>query len=155
MTAADRTRRRPRSSRAEPPARIRWQRLALHLFLIAISLVWLFPFLWTLYMALRPYGDIITAATCRCRVASPSTTSSPPGTRPRCRTSSSTRSSSRSRRSSSTLLLSSMLGFAVSRFSFRFNLSLLMMFTAGNLLPPQVIIVPLYRMYLLLPLPAP
>ncbi len=33
--------------------------------------------------------------------------------------------------------------------------SLLMMFTAGNLLPQQVIIVPLYRMYLLLPLPAP
>jgi multiple sugar transport system permease protein len=30
-----------------------------------------------------------------------------------------------------------------------------MLFTAGNLLPPQVIIVPLYRMYLLLPLPKP
>ena len=30
-----------------------------------------------------------------------------------------------------------------------------MMFTAGNLLPPQVIIVPLYRIYLLLPLPPP
>ena len=28
-----------------------------------------------------------------------------------------------------------------------------MLFTAGNLLPPQVIIVPLYRLYLLLPLP--
>ena len=30
----------------------------------------------------------------------------------------------------------------------RFNLVLLMLFTAGNLLPPQVIITPLYRMYL-------
>ena len=30
-----------------------------------------------------------------------------------------------------------------------------MMFTAGNLLPPQVIIVPLYRLYLVLPLPQP
>jgi multiple sugar transport system permease protein len=28
-----------------------------------------------------------------------------------------------------------------------------MLFTAGNLLPPQVIIVPLFRLYLLLPLP--
>ena len=37
---------------------------------------------------------------------------------------------------------------SVSRFSFRFNLFLLMLFTAGNLLPPQVIITPLYRMYL-------
>jgi multiple sugar transport system permease protein len=48
-----------------------------------------------------------------------------------------------------------MLGFAFSRFSFRFNMALLMMFTAGNLLPPQVIIVPLYRLYLLLPVPKP
>ena len=54
-----------------------------------------------------------------------------------------------------TLWISSMLGFVFSRFSFRLNLLLLMMFTAGNLLPPQVIIVPLYRMYLLLPLPPP
>ncbi len=54
-----------------------------------------------------------------------------------------------------TLFISSMLGFIFSRFSFRANLLLLMMFTAGNLLPPQVIIVPLYRMYLLLPLPVP
>jgi len=54
-----------------------------------------------------------------------------------------------------TLFISSMLGFVFARFSFRLNLLLLMMFTAGNLLPPQVIIVPLYRIYLLLPLPPP
>ena len=30
-----------------------------------------------------------------------------------------------------------------------------MLFTALNLLPPQVIITPLYRMYLALPMPAP
>ena len=33
------------------------------------------------------------------------------------------------------LFLASMLAFAVSRYSFRFNLALLMLFTAGNLLP--------------------
>ncbi|CAN5894741.1 hypothetical protein BH20ACT6_BH20ACT6_02570 [soil metagenome] len=38
-------------------------------------------------------------------------------------------------------------------FSFTFNLALLMLFTAGNLLPQQVIITPLYRMYLELPAP--
>ena len=53
------------------------------------------------------------------------------------------------------LLVSSMLAFAVTRFSWRFNLFFLMLFTAGNLLPPQVIIVPLYRLYLLLPIPPP
>ena len=48
-----------------------------------------------------------------------------------------------------------MVAFAVSRFSWRFNLLVLMLFTAGNLLPQQVIIVPLYRLYLLLPVPPP
>jgi multiple sugar transport system permease protein len=52
-----------------------------------------------------------------------------------------------------TLLLSSFVAFVVSRFSFRYNLALLILFTAGNLLPQQVIISPLYRMYLALPLP--
>lgn len=51
------------------------------------------------------------------------------------------------------LLLASFLGYALSRFSFRFNVALLMLFTAGNLLPQQVIITPLYRLYLMLPLP--
>jgi multiple sugar transport system permease protein len=54
-----------------------------------------------------------------------------------------------------TLFLASMVAFAVTRFSWKFNLLCLMIFTAGNLLPQQVIIVPLYRLYLLLPLPAP
>ena len=51
------------------------------------------------------------------------------------------------------LLLASMMAFAVSRYSWRFNLVFLMIFTAGNLLPPQVIITPLFRLYNLLPLP--
>ncbi len=41
----------------------------------------------------------------------------------------------------------------MARHSWRFNLSVLMLFTAGNLLPQQVIITPLYRLYLLLPVP--
>jgi multiple sugar transport system permease protein len=52
-----------------------------------------------------------------------------------------------------TLFLASLIAFAVSRYSFRFNLVLLLLFTASNLLPPQIILVPLYRIYLLLPLP--
>jgi len=46
-----------------------------------------------------------------------------------------------------TLLFSSMVAFVVSRFSWRFNLILLVLFTAGNLLPQQVIIQPLFQMY--------
>lgn len=52
-----------------------------------------------------------------------------------------------------TLLLSSMVAFGVSRFSFKFNLLLLMIFTAGNLLPQQVIVTPLWRLYRLIEVP--
>lgn len=133
----------------------RWQRVILHVFLISMALLWLFPILWTLYTALRPYGDTISDG----YVSLPRTLTldnfvtawdqaeiphfflntmiiAVPAV-------------------ILTLFISSMLGFIFSRFSFRANLLLLMMFTAGNLLPPQVIIVPLYRLYLLLPLPQP
>ncbi len=53
-----------------------------------------------------------------------------------------------------TLLLASMVAFVVTRVNLKVNLALLLMFTAGNLLPPQVIITPLYRLYLLIPLPS-
>ncbi len=52
-----------------------------------------------------------------------------------------------------TLLLASSVAFVVSRLNFKFNIALLILFTAGNLLPQQVIITPLYRMYLAIPLP--
>ncbi|SDG80028.1 multiple sugar transport system permease protein [Lentzea fradiae] len=52
-----------------------------------------------------------------------------------------------------TLLLSSMVAFGVARFSFKFNIALLMLFTAGNLLPQQVIVTPLWRLYRLIELP--
>ncbi len=53
-----------------------------------------------------------------------------------------------------TLLLASAFAYIVSRLSFRFNIALLVVFTAGNLLPQQVIITPLFRLYLAIPLPA-
>jgi multiple sugar transport system permease protein len=52
-----------------------------------------------------------------------------------------------------TLVLASAVAFIVTRLSFRFNIALLILFTAGNLLPPQVLIVPLFRIYLTIHLP--
>lgn len=46
-----------------------------------------------------------------------------------------------------TLFFSSMVAFACSRYSWRFNISFLVLFTAGNLLPQQIIIQPLFQMY--------
>jgi len=51
------------------------------------------------------------------------------------------------------LIFASMMAFAVSRYSWRFNITLLIMFTAGNLLPPQVLAAPLFQMFKAFPLP--
>ena len=51
------------------------------------------------------------------------------------------------------LLFSSAVAFVVSRFSYWFNVPLLIFFMAANLLPQQVILQPLYRLYLRMPLP--
>lgn len=51
------------------------------------------------------------------------------------------------------LFLSSMVAFVVSRYSWRFNVGLLMLFTAGNLLPPQAIVQPLFQIYNRIPFP--
>ena len=51
------------------------------------------------------------------------------------------------------LFFSSTMAFAVSRFSWRFNVALLLLFTAGNLLPAQVIFQPLFQMFKATPWP--
>ena len=52
-----------------------------------------------------------------------------------------------------TLFFSSMVAFVCSRYSWRFNILLLSVFTAGNLLPQQIIIQPLFQFYNRVPLP--
>jgi len=51
------------------------------------------------------------------------------------------------------LALASGVAFVLSKINVKVNIALLILFTAGNLLPQQVIIVPLYRVYLALPNP--
>jgi multiple sugar transport system permease protein len=134
---------------------INGRRVALHAFLFAMAILWLMPIAYSLYTALRPYADTATLGYFSIGgtynldnfgkafsdgqlpsyflntliVAVPAVFL--------------------------TLLLASMAAFVLSRFNWGFNLLFLMVFTAGNLLPQQVIITPLFRMYLLLPLPAP
>jgi multiple sugar transport system permease protein len=52
-----------------------------------------------------------------------------------------------------TLFIASCVAFVVARFSFRFNLILLGIFTAANLLPQQALLIPLFRLYREVPLP--
>jgi multiple sugar transport system permease protein len=135
--------------------KIRWQRVGLHIFLIVMALIWLFPLAWVAFTALRPIGDTIKHG----YVSFPQTLNFDNFL-------SAWDQAEIPRFFLNTMIIvlpalvfilwiSSMLGFAFSRFSFKLNLVLLMMFTAGNLLPPQIIIVPLLRIYLLLPVPPP
>jgi multiple sugar transport system permease protein len=52
-----------------------------------------------------------------------------------------------------TLFFASMVAFVASRFSWRFNILMLSIFTAGNLLPQQIIIQPLFQFYNRIELP--
>ena len=130
------------------PRRVRPGRIALHAFLIAATALWLFPLLWAIYAALRPVSETIFNG----YLSWPKTLNFSnfttvwtqadlpyfylntlvivvPGV-------------------ILTLLLASMVAFCCTQFSWKFNLIVLMLFTAGNLLPAQVIIVPLYWIYL-------
>ena len=133
--------------------RIRPGRLLLYGFLSTMAVVWLFPLVWAIYTAMRPYSDTQQHG----YISTPSVLSIENFTNAW------NQADFPQHYLNSllvavpavivTLIVASMVAFAVSRFSWRFNLLVLMLFTAGNLLPPQVIIVPLFRLYLLLPLP--
>ncbi|MGM1061728.1 carbohydrate ABC transporter permease [Saccharothrix sp. Mg75] len=128
-------------------------RIALHAFLALTCLATLAPLLWALYASLRTYDD--TARNGYFSVAE-SLTLENFGT-------AWTRADLPHYYLNTlvvtlpavvvVLLLSSMVAYGVSRFGFRFNVALLVLFTAGNLLPQQVVVTPLYRLYLLTPVP--
>ncbi|MFJ4521809.1 carbohydrate ABC transporter permease [Streptomyces sp. NPDC088810] len=142
-------RRRPQKNGPKRPPR----HLRLHLLLAGIALLWLVPLLWAVYTSLRSYED--TSAN--------GYFSWPRSFSLENFTNAWTQSGMPHFFWNSvlitvpavlgTLLFSAAVAFFVSRFDFRFNLALLMLFTAGNLLPAQVLITPLYRLYLLVPLP--
>ena len=140
VRAVERRRRRPKHVRVQ-------------LFLAVAAVFWLAPVAWTLYTSLRPYSE--TAE--RGYVSLP-------------------RSISFSSYTNAwtqadlphyfvnsliitvpavivTLFFAACVAFVVSRLSFRFNVLLLILFTAANLLPQQIVLTPLYRMYLEIPLP--
>ena len=128
-------------------------RIALHVFLIGTALVWLTPIVGALYIAFRPYGE---------------TSSKGIFTWPKKLMFSNFTGAFKQGQMARhffvtmlivvpalilTLALASFVAFAVSRYSFRFNIGLLVLFTAGNLMPQQVIIQPLFQMYKRIPLP--
>ncbi|MBE7189404.1 carbohydrate ABC transporter permease [Jatrophihabitans endophyticus] len=136
----------------DPPARRPRQRaphagVLSHVFIIVMAVLWVIPLLFTLYVSLRPESD--TNAHGYFSLAHSFTFSnfsdawtqgqlfhyfinSVKITVPAVVL---------------TLFFASMVAFVVSRFSTTFNLVMLLLFTAGNLLPQQVLLAPLFKIY--------
>lgn len=150
MTAATGTAavRRPRRRRRTRPSRI-----ALHAFLIVTVLLWASPILWAVFTAMRPYAD----------TAEHGYVSWPQQFNFTNFENAYTQSGMLHYFWNSIvisipaifliLLFSSSVAFVVSRYSYWFNVPLLIFFMAANLLPQQVVLQPLYRIYLWMPLP--
>jgi multiple sugar transport system permease protein len=142
------------AGRTVQPARrrITGRRVFLHVFLTIIALSWLFPLAWAVINSLRDYaytsvhgyvslggwtfknyvnawqqGDFTTHFLNSVYITVPAVIA--------------------------TLLLSSCVAFVLARFNFRFNVLLLGVFTAANLLPQQSLLIPLFRMFRSIPLP--
>ncbi|MDQ0634087.1 multiple sugar transport system permease protein [Arthrobacter pascens] len=118
-----------------------------HIFLAVMAVIWLIPLAWSLFTALRPKGDTDKYGYFSLQGAfnfdnfiqawnqggfSRYFWNSVLITVPTVLL---------------TLFFASLMAFAVSRFNWKFNITLLIMFTAGNLLPPQVLAAPLFEMF--------
>ncbi len=132
--------------------RARGKRPLLHGFLIVMSLLWLFPVLWAVLNSFRDYQftqqngyfsfggftfDNYVTAWDRAQFTDKFLNSmyvTVPAV-------------------ALTLFLSSCMAFVLARFTFKLNLTLLGVFLAANLLPPQALLIPIYRIFRMIPMP--
>ena len=132
---------------------VRLPRIGLHIFLITMAILWLAPVAWAVFTSFRPYSD----------TAKHGYVSIPHALGLSNYRDAWTQGQILQHFINSMivtlpaifviLLFASSVAFVVSRFSFWFNIPLLIFFMAANLLPQQVIITPLYELYLRIPLP--
>ncbi|MFI0897540.1 carbohydrate ABC transporter permease [Streptomyces sp. NPDC020983] len=145
-----------RAVRPSAPGRRRtrlWGQAASQVFLIASCVLWLLPIAFALYVAVRPYSDTRKYGY----------VSLPHHLTFKNFSDAWTQSDMLHFFWNSVLItvpsvivvlaLASGVAFVLSKINVKVNIALLILFTAGNLLPQQVIITPLYRMYLKITLP--
>ena len=118
------------------------------LFIGFFAIIWMVPLLWTFFTSLRPYSDVIQNGVF----------SRPSSIGFQNYVNAYDRMEIWEYLSNSfivaipavilTLFFGSLMAFVVTRYSFKFNLYLLLLFTAGNLLPVQLVYAPLFKMYI-------
>jgi multiple sugar transport system permease protein len=121
---------------------------AISIFIGFFALAWLFPVVWTLWSSLRPYKEIRAGGVF-----------SPPQELNLNNYAEAIDRMQLPQYFWNTavitlpavfliLLFGSLIAFVVTRYSFRFNVAMLLLFTAGNLLPAQLVFIPVFKMYL-------
>ncbi|MDQ1487117.1 MAG: multiple sugar transport system permease protein [Actinomycetota bacterium] len=128
-------------------------RIGAHVFLFTAAVLWAVPILWAMYTSLRPYDE---------------TSKNGYLSMPKHLTFSNFTTAWKQANLLHyfwnsviitvpavlfTLFFAACVAYVLTRFRFWFNIPLLILFAAGNLLPPQVIITPLFRIYLSLHVP--
>ena len=128
------------------------QRVVLHIFLLVTALMWLFPLAWAVFNSFRDYsytathgyasfggftlqnyveawqrGNFTHTFWNSVQITVPAVLL--------------------------TLVLSACAAFVLARFSFKLNLTLLGVFVSANLLPPQALLIPVYRAFRLIEVP--
>ncbi|MGH8859686.1 MAG: carbohydrate ABC transporter permease [Jatrophihabitantaceae bacterium] len=133
----------------------RRSRYGTHLFLIVMSVLWLAPLLWTLYTSLRSRAEVNTHPHTYFSFSTDLTFSNYSTAWKRAGLGTAFVNSAIIVIPTVllTLFLASLMAFAVSRFSWKFNITLLIVFTAGNMLPQQVLAAPIFEMFKHVPLP--
>lgn len=134
-------------------SRVRPGRVAAQVFMISATVLWAIPILFALYVSLRPVSD----------TSAHGYFSLPHGLTFSNFANAWTQSDMLKFFINSvwitvpaviiTLVLASAVAFVLTRINIRINIALLIIFTAGNLLPQQVLITPLYRLYLMIHVP--
>jgi multiple sugar transport system permease protein len=143
MTAVSAERASAASASAAPARRPKRGRALAYTLLVVVSLLWLFPTLWAILASFRDYhtgawtvqnyvnawtqGDMGKHFLNSVYITVPAVLL--------------------------TLFLSSMAAFVIARFNWRFNILMLGLFTAANLLPQQSLLIPLFRFSTRVPLP--
>ena len=128
-------------------------RVALYVFLTIMALMWLFPMLWAVYNSLRDYGYTLEHGYVS---FGGFTLENFPNAWRRGGFATSFGNSAVISIAAVvfTLAASSCMAFVLARVKFRFNFAMLAVFVAANLLPPQSLLIPVYRMFRWVQLPA-
>lgn len=139
--------------KAAQGARARGGRLATHAVLLVLAALWSLPILWAIYISLRPESDTKKHGYASMAHALTFQNYSDAWTQGQIPHFFKNTVIITVPAVIITLFLASCVAFVVARFSFRFNLVLLLLFTAGNLLPQQTLLSPLFKIFLYVHVP--